>query len=126
MEGDPDRPRKIRLPLVREDHPATGPVSCHPARACRAEPVGDDPLCQGWRAPAAQSAERKLAREGIGLDVSTLADHVGAATATLKPLGELIRRHVLAAERVHGEDTTVPLLAKGKTITARLWTYVRD
>src|SRR6185437_12327538 len=40
-------------------------------------------------------------------------------------LTELIRRHVFA-ERVHGDDTTVPLLAKGKTITARLWTYVRD
>ena len=66
------------------------------------------------------------AREGVDLDVSTLADHVGACTAVLSPLTELIRRHVFAAERVHGDDTTVPLLAKGKTITARLWTYVRD
>jgi transposase len=66
------------------------------------------------------------AREGIDLDVSTLADHVGAGAAVLSPLTELIRRHVFAAERVHGDDTTVPLLAKGKTITARLWTYVRD
>ncbi len=65
-------------------------------------------------------------REGVDLDVSTLADHVGACTAVLSPLTELIRRHVFAAERVHGDDTTVPLLAKGKTITARLWTYVRD
>lgn len=46
--------------------------------------------------------------------------------AVLSPLTELIRRHVFAAERVHGDDTTVPLLAKGKTITARFWTYVRD
>ena len=66
------------------------------------------------------------AREGVDLDVSTLADHVGACTAVLSPLHELIRHHVFAAERVHGDDTTVPLLAKGKTITARLWTYVRD
>ena len=66
------------------------------------------------------------AREGIDLDVSTLADHVGACTAILSPLYELIRRHVFGAERVHGDDTTVPVLAKGKTITARLWTYVRD
>ena len=66
------------------------------------------------------------AREGVDLDVSTLADHVGACTAVLSPLTELIRRHVFAAERVHGDDTTVPLLARGKTITARLWTYVRD
>jgi transposase len=66
------------------------------------------------------------AREGVDLDVSTLADHVGAAAAVLSPLTELIRRHVFAAERVHGDDTTVPVLAKGKTVTGRLWTYVRD
>jgi transposase len=66
------------------------------------------------------------AREGIDLDVSTLADWVGACTTTLAPLVALIRAHVMAAERIHGDDTTVPVLAKGKTITGRLWTYVRD
>jgi transposase len=65
-------------------------------------------------------------REGIDLDVSTLADWVGAAAATLMPLVEAIRTHVLAAERIHGDDTTVPVLAKGKTRTGRLWAYVRD
>jgi transposase len=67
-----------------------------------------------------------FAREGIDLDVSTLADWVGAASATLAPLVELIRRHVLGAQRIHGDDTTVPVLAKGKTVTGRLWSYVRD
>ena len=66
------------------------------------------------------------AREGIELDTSTLADWVGACSATLMPLIELIRHHVLAAERLHGDDTTVPVLAKNKTVTGRLWTYVRD
>ena len=66
------------------------------------------------------------AREGIDLDVSTLADWVGACTATLAPLFTLIQAHVMAAERLHGDDTTVPVLARGKTITGRLWTYVRD
>ena len=65
-------------------------------------------------------------REGIKLDTSTLADWVGACSATLAPLTELIRRHVMAAERLHGDDTTVPVLAKNKTLTGRLWTYVRD
>ena len=65
-------------------------------------------------------------REGIDLDVSTLADWVGAAAATLMPLVDVIRAHVLAAERIHADDTTVPVLAKGKTRTGRLWTYVRD
>jgi transposase len=66
------------------------------------------------------------AREGIELDVSTLADWVGACSMTLAPLVELIRRHVMAAARIHGDDTTVPVLATGKTDIGRLWTYVRD
>src|SRR6267154_6366232 len=65
-------------------------------------------------------------REGIDLDVSTLADWVGAAAATLRPLVDVIRGHVFAAERIHADDTTVPVLAKGKCRTGRLWTYVRD
>jgi transposase len=65
-------------------------------------------------------------REGIDLDVSTLADWVGASAATLMPLVDAIRSHVFTAERIHADDTTVPVLAKGKTRTGRLWTYVRD
>ncbi|HEX9627603.1 MAG TPA: IS66 family transposase [Acidiferrobacterales bacterium] len=66
------------------------------------------------------------AREGIELDTSTLADWVGAAATTLLPIVALIRAHVFTAERIHADDTTVPVLAKGKTRTGRLWTYVRD
>lgn len=65
-------------------------------------------------------------REGIELSVSTLADWVGTCTAMLAPLVRLIDAHVLAAARLHGDDTTVPLLAKGRTVVARVWTYVRD
>ncbi len=62
-------------------------------------------------------------REGIELDVSTLAARVGACTATLAPLVALLRAHVLAGERL---DTTVPVLAAGRTTTGRLWVYVCD
>jgi len=68
----------------------------------------------------------QLAREGVELSVSTMADHVGACAAALSPLAELIKAHVFAAARIHGDDTTVPVLAKVKTKTGRLWTYVRD
>jgi transposase len=68
----------------------------------------------------------QFAREGVELSVSTMADHVGACAATLLPLYELIKAHVFAAERIHGDDTTVPVLAKVKTRIGRLWTYVRD
>ena len=67
-----------------------------------------------------------FAREGVPLSTSTLADQVGAAAFALMPLYRLIEAHVLAASRLHGDDTTVPVLAKGKTDTARLWVYVRD
>src|SRR5215831_9566788 len=66
------------------------------------------------------------AREGIELSVSTMADHVGECAAVLMPLYELIKAHVFAAARIHGDDTTVPVLAKGHCRTGRIWTYVRD
>jgi transposase len=79
----------------------------------------------GQHQPLNRQAER-FAREGVPLSVSTLADQVGAATFALMPLYKLIEAHVLAATRLHGDDTTVPVMAKGKTDTARLWVYVRD
>jgi transposase len=79
----------------------------------------------GQHQPLNRQSER-YAREGIDLSVSTLADQVGACTMILQPLYRLIEAHVLAAERLHGDDTPVPILAKGKTVTGRIWTYVRD
>lgn len=79
----------------------------------------------GQHQPLNRQAER-YAKEGIDLSLSTLADQVGACATALEPIHALIRTHVLGAERLHGDDTTVPLLAKGGTRTARLWTYVRD
>src|SRR3954451_5884420 len=79
----------------------------------------------GQHQPLNRQSER-YAREGIDLSVSTLADQVGACATVLRPLYELIEAHVLSAERLHGDDTTVPILAKGKTVTGRIWTYVRD
>jgi hypothetical protein len=79
----------------------------------------------GQHQPLNRQAER-YAREGVDLSLSTLADQVGAVAELLKPLQALIEAHVMAAVRLHGDDTTVPLLARGGTKTARLWTYVRD
>ncbi len=69
---------------------------------------------------------KAFAHEGIELGVSTLADWVGACAATLAPLVEAIEAHVFAAERIHADDTTVKVLAKGKCRTGRFWDYVRD
>jgi transposase len=79
----------------------------------------------GQHQPLNRQAER-YAKEGVPLSLSTLADQVGAVTTVLMPLFRRIEAYVLAAERLHGDDTTVPVLAKGKTATGRIWTYVRD
>ncbi|WP_226896275.1 IS66 family transposase [Polymorphobacter sp. PAMC 29334] len=79
----------------------------------------------GQHQPLNRQADR-FAREGVPLSISTLADQVGAATFALMPVYRLIEAHILAAERLHGDDTTVPVMARGKTDTARLWIYVRD
>jgi transposase len=79
----------------------------------------------GQHQPLNRQSER-YRREGIDLSLSTLADQVGACAAALQPLHRLIEAHVLAAERLHGDDTTVPILAKGKAVKGRIWTYMRD
>jgi len=79
----------------------------------------------GQHQPLNRQSER-YRHEGIDLSVSTLADQVGACTMVLQPLHALIERHVLSAERLHGDDTTVPILAKGQTVKGHIWVYVRD
>jgi transposase len=68
------------------------------------------------------------ARNGVDLDRSTLADWVGQTARLMRPLVEAIGVHVMAAARVHADDTTVPVLdpGRGRTKTGRLWCYVRD
>ena len=120
---------------VREKH------SCRSCEKITQPPAPSHPIARGRAGPGLlahvlfakyglhlpltrQSAT--YAREGIDLDVSTLADWVGASAATLMPLVEAVRGHVFAAERLHADDTTVPVLDIGRTRTGRLWTYVRD
>ena len=59
---------------------------------------------------------------------STLAGWVGATSELLAPLVAALREYVMAAGKLHADDTPVPVLApgNGKTKTGRLWTYVRD
>jgi transposase len=79
----------------------------------------------GQHQPLNRQAER-YTREGVPISLSTLADQIGACCTALDPLFKLIEAHVFAAERLHGDDTTVPVLARGKTDTGRAWVYVRD
>ncbi len=79
----------------------------------------------GQHQPLNRQVER-YGREGVPLSLSTAADQVGAGCAALEPLLRRLEADVFTAERLHGDDTTVPVLAKGKTITGRCWVYVRD
>ena len=116
-------------------------VSCRRCETISQPPAPSHPIARGRAGPnllalvlAAKYAQHLpltrqstiYAREGVALDVSTLADWVGAAAASLMPLVEAIRRHVFTAERLHADDTTVPVLAKERTKIGRLWAYVRD
>ncbi|MFO1036162.1 MAG: IS66 family transposase [Geminicoccaceae bacterium] len=116
-------------------------VSCRRCETVNQPPAPSHPIARGRAGPhllalvlAAKYGQHLpltrqsaiYAGEGVGIDVSTLADWVGAAAASLMPLVEAIRTHVFAAERIHADDTTVPVLAKERTRTGRLWAYVRD
>jgi transposase len=69
-----------------------------------------------------------FAREGVGLETSTLSGWVGATAAALNPLVDALAAEVMGSDTLHVDDTPVPVLAPGtgKTKTGRLWTYVRD
>jgi transposase len=79
----------------------------------------------GQHQPLNRQADR-YALEGVPIALSTMADAVGSVCAALDPIRRLVEAHVMAAERLHGDDTTVPVLAEGKTDTGRCWVYVRD
>lgn len=115
--------------------------SCRDCEAITEPPAPSHPIPRGFAGPSLlamvlvskfllhQPLNRQsatYAREGIELDVSTLADRVGACVVALDPIIQAIRAYVLSAQRIHADDTTVPVLAKLKTVTGRIWTYVRD
>jgi len=104
------------------------PAPSHPIARGRAGPqLLAQVLFAKYRAHLPLNRQSDIyANEGVDLDTSTLADWVGASAATLMPVVDEIRNHVFAAERIHADDTTVPVLARSQCRTGRLWTYVRD
>lgn len=116
-------------------------VSCRDCETISQAPAPFHVIPRGWAGPSLlamilfekygqhQPLNRQAARyahEGVELSLSTLADQVGHCAVALAPLVERLRAYVMRAERLHGDDTTVPVLAKGKTDIARSWVYVRD
>jgi transposase len=68
------------------------------------------------------------AREGVELERSTLADWLGGVARLTQPLVDALGRYVLGANKLHADDTPVPVLEPGRGVTksGRLWTDVRD
>jgi transposase len=115
--------------------------SCRDCEAITEAPAPSHPIPRGFAGPSLLAMvlvnkfllhqplnrqSKTFAREGIEIDVSTLTDRVGACVVALAPLIDAIRIHVMSAERIHADDTTVPVLAKMKAVVGRIWTYVRD
>lgn len=124
MKGGPDGTGEVQLSGLRKDQPAAGAI--HPTPRGFAGPnLLATILFEkfGQHQPLNRQSEW-FAHEGVSTSLSTLADQVGAATVALKLLHDLIADHVMAADRLHGDDTTVPILAKGQTRTGWVWTYV--
>src|SRR6201747_1610210 len=78
----------------------------------------------GQHQPLNRQTER-YALEGVPISLSTAADAVGSVCAALDPILHLVASHVMAAARLHADDTTVPVLALGKCDVARCWGYVK-
>src|SRR5713101_7509621 len=88
-------------------------LECEPRRWKIIEHVREKFSCRDCEAiteaPApSHPIPRAFAREGIEIDVSTLADRVGACVVALTPLFDAIRSHGMSEERIHADDTTVP------------------
>jgi transposase len=109
-------------------------VTCRECEKISQPPAPFHPTPRGWAGPnllamvlfekfgqhqALNRQAERYAKEGVEISLSTLADQVGACAVALQPIHDLIRTHVLGAERLHADDTTVPLMAKGGTQTAR-------
>ncbi|MEJ0015744.1 MAG: IS66 family transposase [Acetobacteraceae bacterium] len=118
-------------------------LSCRSCEAIAQAPVPSLPIHRGLAGPGllahvlvAKYADHLplyrqaeiYARAGLDLDRSTLADWVGQTARPMRPLVEAVGLYVMSAERVHADDTTVPVLdpGRGKTKTGRLWCYARD
>ena len=69
-----------------------------------------------------------LARQGLALDRSTLADWVGRAAFLLRPVHERLLAILKTSPKLFADETTAPVLdpGRGRTKIGQLWAYARD
>lgn len=129
-----------RFKVIRHIRPK---LACAHCAVIVQEPAPERPIARGLAGPGLLAhvlmakygdhlplyrQAQMYAREGVDLDRSTLADWVGSSSALLDPLIAALAGYVFGADKLHADDTPVPVLAPGhgSTKTGRLWTYVRD
>ena len=120
LENRRARAGKVLLPRLRGDHRTARAFASDPARLRRAGPARHGAGRQVPFASTAEPAERRLCPRGRRDRFPTLGDRLGACVVALDPIIRALKAHVLRGERIHADDTTVPVLAKLKTITGRL------
>ncbi|MAE43833.1 MAG: IS66 family transposase [Magnetovibrio sp.] len=129
-----------RFRVIRHLRPA---LSCRSCESMVQEPMPSLPIERGMASPALLAhvlvnkfadhlplyrQSQIFARDGVDLPRMLLAGWVGKCAELVRPLVDAVEAHVLAAERIHGDDTPVPVLdpGRGKTKTGRQWVYLRD
>jgi len=66
-----------------------------------------------------------FAREGVDLSRATLCDWVADVATAVTPIGEQLRREVVAADYLQTDDTSVTVLGdQGGSFKGRLWVYL--
>jgi transposase len=133
LESSPRRWKVIET--VREK------FSCRDCQKISQAPAPFHAVARGWAGPSLLAMiifekfgqhqpldpSGRAVRSGRGADCAL--DHGrrgGIGLRGARSSLRLVEAHVMAAERLHGDDTTVPVLARGKTYTGRCWIYVRD
>ena len=129
LQGDPPCAAEAQLRRLPAHRASGGAVAADRARAGRSGTARARAGLEVRRSPAAVPAERR-STPGKGSSWIARRWPTGSAIAVglLRPLVEALGRYVMAADKLHADDTPVPVLepGRGKTRTGRLWTYVRD
>jgi transposase len=129
-----------RFKVIRHVRPKLACVACE---AIFQAPAPSRPIARGVAGPGLLAnvlvskycdhiplhrLSRIYGRDGVVIDRSTMAGWVGQSEKLFDPLVAALGRYVLAAEKVHADDTPVAVLdpGRGRTKTGRLWVYVRD
>ena len=113
---------------MREDIPGTGTRIADRERAPWSRPAGPHRDLEILRRAAALPAIGILAREGVEIDRTTMAEWIGHVAWWLRPLAALIGGYVMAQSVIWTDDTPIRTLAPGtgKTRLSRFWCYAVD